>query len=122
MFMDSRHHIYYESEEAQIVLGSLAGREEHVAAVGAEAPVIMLARAVYARERFLVHEYAEIMAPGHFGHKSHHEQVVVVGQVGLLEYGGEFKLIRSHLVVSCLYRYTEAVGLNFQVEHECLDT
>ena len=121
MFMDSRHHIYYESEEAQIVLGSLAGREEHVAAVGAEAPVIMLARAVYARERFLVHEYAEIMAPGHFGHKSHHEQVVVVGQVGLLEYGGEFKLIRSHLVVSCLKQDAELVCLGLEILHERAD-
>ena len=43
-----------EGEEAEVGKGGTTGREEHVARVGAEAPVIVLAGAVDAREGFLV--------------------------------------------------------------------
>lgn len=47
---------------------------------------------------------------------------MVVGQIGLLKYGCELKLVGCHLVVASLAGYTEFVGLDFEVEHEGLHT
>ena len=46
--------LYYERDEAQVLLGSLAGGMEQNSVVGKEAPVVVLARTVDAGEGLFV--------------------------------------------------------------------
>ena len=58
------------------------------------------------------------MAQCHPLQQVHQQQVVVVGQVGLLEYRGHFELVGRYLVVTCGHRYAQFVGLAFKLLHE----
>ena len=118
--MDGGHNVGHERYEAEIFAGCLAGGEEEGAGIGAEAPVVMLARAVDAREWFFVEEHAEVMALCDFRHYAHKQQVVVVGQVTFLEYRSQFELVGRYLVVACVGRDSEAVAFQLKVEHESL--
>ena len=52
------------------------------ARIGAQRPVVVLARAVDALERLLVEQHPELMAAGDLVHDGHQQLVVVVCQVG----------------------------------------
>ena len=43
---------------------------------------------------------------------------MVNGKVALLEYRSKLELVRSNLVVSCLYRDSELQCLDFKILHE----
>ena len=122
MTVDGGHHIGHECDEAEILAGSLAGGEEQRAGVGAEAPVVVLARTVDAVERLFVEKHAEVMTLCNLAHDAHQQQVVVVGEVGLLEDGSQLELVGSHLVMAGVGGDAEAVTFNFEVEHESFDT
>ncbi len=66
-------------------------------------------------------EDAEMMAVGNLGDEAHQQEVVVVGEVGFLEYGGKFELIGGNLVVARLGGNAEAVTFDLEVEHESFD-
>ena len=61
------------------------------------------------------------MVARHFAHQGHYEHVVVDGKVALFVDRRQFKLVRCHLVMSCLYRDAEFESLDFKVFHECDD-
>ena len=111
---------HHEGDEAQVLLRRLARGVEQCARVGAEAPVVVLARAVDAGEGLLVQQHAEAVLARHLLHERHEQHVVVVGDVGLLEDGGYLKLVRRHLVVARLARYGQLQGAYLQVLHEGL--
>ena len=91
---------------------------EEDAGVGGEAPVVVFAAAVDAGEGFFVEEDAEAVLAGHALHQGHQEHVVVDGEVGVLEDGGHFKLVRGDLVVAGFAGDAEFEGLDFEVLHE----
>ena len=91
-----------ESDEAQVVFGSLAGGIEQHAIVGREAPVVVLARTVDAGKGLLVEQHAESVFAGHLLHQRHEQHVVVNGQVDFLVDRSNLKLVGSHLVVAGL--------------------
>ncbi len=121
MAVHGGHDVGNEGDELQVVHRCAAGREEHGTTVGAEAPVVVLARAVDALEGFLVEQHAEVVAACGLAHNRHQQQVVVVGKVCFLEDGSALKLVGRNLVVACLDGDAEAVALYFEVEHESLD-
>ena len=47
---------------------------------------------------------------------------MVYGKVALLEYRGNLKLVRCHLVVARLAWDRQFEGLDFEIFHECLHT
>ena len=67
-------------------------------------------------------KHTEVMAACHLAYERHQQQVMVVGQIGLLEYRGKLKLVGGNLIVAGLGRDAETVALYLQVEHERLDT
>ena len=68
-----RHCIGHECYKLQIVLGSLAGRVEQHTFVCAQAPIVVLARAVDACEWLLVEKHTEIMASCHLCDERHQQ-------------------------------------------------
>ncbi len=120
--MDGGHDVDDKRDELEVFFRGLAGSEEEFSAVGAEAPVVVLAGAVYAGKGFFVEENTEVVAACNFGHERHEEEVVVVGEVCLLENGRELKLVGGNFVVARLCGDAEAVAFDFEVEHESFDT
>ena len=78
----------------------------------------MLARAVDALEWFLMQEHSEVVACGNLAHDGHQELVVVVGEVCLLVYRSQLKLVGSDLIVACFERYAEFQTLILQIAHK----
>ena len=122
MMINGGHHIGYESDELEVAHRSLGRSEEQSAGIGAETPVVVLARTVDAGERLLVEEHTEIVSACHLSYKRHKQHVVVVGKVGLLKYRSKLKLVGSHLIMTRLGRDAEAVALYLKVKHECLNS
>ena len=94
--------LHYEGDEAQVAEVVLAGGVEQYAGVGGERPVVVLARTVDAVEGLLVQQAAESVLASHLLHQRHEQHIVVNGQVGLLKYRCQLKLVRCHLVVAGL--------------------
>ena len=109
-----------EDEELQVLLGGVAGIEQ-VLAVGRQRPVVMLARAVDALERLLVLQAHQAVVAGDDLHELHDEQVVVDGDVGLLEHGSKLVLAGGDLVVLGLCRHGELPQLGVKLLHEAAD-
>ena len=97
--------------------GLSPGAEEVVAPVVGEAPVDVFSGPVDAGERLLVEEELQVVAVGHPLHRLHDQHVVVGGDVGVLEQGGQLILRRRNLVVPGLDRDAELVKLKFGFEH-----
>ena len=81
----------------------------------------MLPGSVDACEGLLVEEHFESVPLRGGLHQGHELQVVVDGQVGLLEDGGDLELVRSDLVVPGLDGDPELVRSEFQILHELKD-
>ena len=63
-------------------------------------------------------QYTEAVLAGHSLHHRHEQHVVVYGQVGFLEYRGQFKLVGSDLVVARLTGDAQFESHDFQLAHE----
>ena len=116
--IDAHERLDDEGDEAQVVLGRLAGGVEENTRVGGEAPVVVFARAVDAGKGLFVEQAAESVLARHAGHERHEQHIVVNGQVAFLEDGGEFKLVGGHLVVARLAGDAEFEGADFEVAHK----
>ena len=103
-----------EHEEADVLVRRLA-RLEQVGAVelvvgrDRERPVAMLAGAVDAGKRLLVHDRLQSMSRCDLAEDAHHEMVVIHRDVGVLEDRCELELARRHFVVPRDDRHTEFV-------------
>ena len=131
MSIDAHERLDDEGDETQRLVGGTLeirgicltrGVEQGAASLtlGGEAPVVVLARAVYAVEGFLVEQNAEAVIAGDALHQGHQKHVVVDGEVALLEDGRELKLVRGHLVVARLTGDGELEGVYLEVFHEGL--
>ena len=118
--IDRHQRLDDEGDEAQVLLWRLARGVQQHSRVGAQAPVVVLARAVDAVEGLLVQQHAESVVAGNLLHQRHEQHVMVDSQVALLEDGCQLKLVGSHLVVACLDGNGQLQGLNLQVLHESL--
>ena len=116
--MHGGHDVDGECDEAQVFHRSAAWSEKLCAAVGAEAPVVVLAGAVDSFEGFFVEQHVEVVAARNLVHHRHQEQIVVVGKVKFLIYGSQLELVGRHLVVACLGGYAQGVAFDFQIKHE----
>ena len=106
-----------EEEELQVVGRRVARVEQVVARVGAHRPVVVLARAVDAREGLLVQQADQVVAARHRLHHLHAEQLVVGADVRALEDRRHLVLGRGHLVVAGLDRHAELGQLELHLEH-----
>ena len=111
-----------EDDEAEVVFPCLSWSMEQDTRVGSQRPVVVLTRSVDAVERFLVQQHLEAVLVSHTLHERHEQHVVVHGEVSLLEDRRALKLVRRHLVVTCLHGDAELKGLDLQVFHEGLHT
>ena len=122
VLIDGHQRLDDEGDEAEILLGRLAGGVEEGAVIGGEAPVAVLAGAVDAVEGLFVQQDTETVLAGDALHERHEEHVVIDGKVALLEDGGELELVGSYLVMARLTGNGELKGLYLEVFHEGLDT
>ena len=106
-----------KNRNGQVLLRGVARLEQVHARVGAHRPVVVLARSVHARERLLVQQADEAVAPRHVLHHLHREHLVVTADVRVLEDRRDLVLVRGHLVVAGLDRHAELVELLLDLEH-----
>ncbi len=118
MAIDTHQCLDDKGGEAQVLLSCLAGGMQQHAVVSAQRPVVVLAAAVDACEGLFVEQYTEAVLAGHALHHRHEQHVVVYGQVGFLEYRGQFKLVGSDLVVARLTGDAQFESHDFQLAHE----
>ena len=118
VLVDRRDGIDQEGDELQVLTGRLARTEQIDARIGAQRPVVVLARAVDALEGLLVEQHAELVAARNLVHDGHQQLVVVVGKVDLLVDRSQLELIGSHLVVARLDRNAQLQALILEVLHE----
>ena len=114
-----RYGVYEEGHKLQIFECSTAWLEEVYACIGAERPVVVLARAVDALEWLFVQENAEVVARSNLAHNSHQKLIVVICEVGLLVDWCQLELVGCNLVVACFQRNTELQALVLQILHKC---
>ena len=81
----------------------------------------MLSGSVDTCEGLLVEEHLESMLLGDGLHEGHEDEVVIDGEVGLLEHGCDLELVGCDLVVPGLDGDSELVALELQVLHELDD-
>ena len=113
IFVDCSHYVCNECNELQILLWSLTWCKQQYASIGAQAPVVVLTRAVDAGKWLLVKQCAEVVAAGNVVDERHQQQVMVVSQIGFLKDRSKLKLIWSNLVVASLGRNTKLVAFGF---------
>jgi hypothetical protein len=106
-----------EEQELEVLVRRLARLEQVDARVGAHRPVVVLARAVDARERLLVQQADEPVAARDVLQDLHHELLVVGADVRVLEDRGDLVLRGGDLVVAGLDRHAELGQLALRVEH-----
>ena len=115
--IDRAHHRREEHDEPQVRLRRVAGVEQVVAGVGRERPVVVLARAVDARERLLVQQALEAVLLRHLLQHFHAEHVVVGSDRRALEDRRDLVLLRRNFVVSRLHRHAELPQLVLALLH-----
>ena len=118
MAINCRYDVGNEGYELEICLRGFTRREQIDTRVGAERPVVVLARSVDALEGFFVQQNAERVATCHLLHQNEQQLVVVVGEVHLLIDRSQLELVGCHLVMACLDRNTELQRLALQVLHK----
>ena len=104
MAIDRHQRLDDEGDEAQVLLWRLAWGVQQHSRIGAQAPIVVLARAVDAVEGLLVQQHAESVVAGNLLHQRHEQHVMVDSQVALLEDRSQLKLVGSNLVVTRLHR------------------
>jgi len=92
--------------------------EQVLAIIGRQRPVVVLARAIDARERLFMQQADQAVAQGDFFHRLHGQLVVVVRDVGRVEDRSQFVLGRRDLVVLGLGRHAHFPQLAVQIGHE----
>ena len=107
-----------EHREEERVLVRVAARVEEVLAAVDDGPVVVLARAVDARVRFLVQQALEAVLFGDVAERVHDEHVVVAREVKLLELRGELELRRGDFVVARLRGDAKLPQFTFHFVHE----
>ena len=98
--------------------GVSPGFEQVVAELVAHAPVQVLAGAVHAGERLLVHQAGEAVLRRHPPQHLHRHHLVIGGDVGVLEDRRDFELAGRDLVVPRLERHADAIELALDFHHE----
>ena len=106
-----------KNRNSRFSCGVVARLEQVDARVGAHRPVVVLARAVDARERLLVQQADEPVAAGDVLHDLHRQLLVVGADVGVLEDRRDLVLGRRDLVVAGLDRHAELGQLVLGLEH-----
>ena len=106
-----------EEQELEVLVRRVAGLEQVDARVRAHRPVVVLARAVDARERLLVQQADEPVAARDVLHHLHGQLLVVAAHVRVLEHGRELVLGGRHLVVAGLDRHAQPGELLLGLEH-----
>ncbi len=91
--------------------------QEVDAGVGPHRPVVVLARAVDARERLLVQQAHEAVAARDVLQQLHRELLVVAAEVGVLEDRRDLVLVGRDLVVARLHRHAELRELALGLHH-----
>ena len=112
--------LHDKGHEADVVQRGLARSMEQHTGVGGKRPVVVLAGAVHAFERFLMEQAPEAMLDGYALHDRHHQHVVVDGKVCLLVDWSQLKLVGGYLVVAGLAGDAKLQCLNLNVAHEIL--
>ena len=95
------------TRETRVFLGFVGGIQKIFARIGDDAPIVVLAAAVYARKRLFVQQARKIVAQSYLAHQLHHDLVVVAGDIGCGEYAGQLVLAGSDLVVLGLSGYAQ---------------
>ncbi len=106
-----------EEEELGVLVRGFARLEQVVPLVVRHRPVQVLARSVDPGERLLVEQHLQAVAAGDALEGLHDQHVVVGGDVGVLEQGGDFILGRGHFVVPRLDRHAQLVEFELPFEH-----
>ncbi len=106
-----------EEQELQVLVRGVPGVEQVRARVGAHRPVVVLARAVDARERLLVQQAHQAVAACDVLHHLHRQLLVVGADVGVLEDRRELVLVGRDLVVACLDRHAQLRQLQLGLQH-----
>ena len=121
IIVDRFDHGAKEQEELRVLIRSGAGREQVLAAVCGDGPVVVLAAAVDAREGFFMQQ-ADQAVPGCDLLHDLHGQLVVVGRdIGGRIDGSQFVLGRRHFVMLCLGQNAQLPELFVQVFHKGRD-
>jgi hypothetical protein len=102
VLVNAHQGLYDEDYEAEVVLRCLACCMEQYAGIGAETPVVVLARTIHTSEWLLVKEHTETVLVSHTLHQTHQEHVVIYCKITLLEDWCQLKLVRSNFVVAGL--------------------
>ena len=112
ILVNSRNSIDEESQEAEVSTGIFAWREQVDTCIGTHTPVIVLAGAVYACERFLVEKHAQFVTACHAIHEVHEQLVVIHCYVNFLIYRCDFVLSRRYLIVAGTHRDTQFMAFS----------
>ena len=107
-----------EGQELGVGVRIVAGIEEVLAFVRAHRPVVVLARAVDAREGLLMGQEHEVVLTRQALHRAHDDHVVVGADGGGLVHGGHLELGGSHLVVASLGGDAQAPEFAVEIHHE----
>ena len=111
---DNRHQKYQERK----VLGRILARIQQVhAGIGADGPVVVLAAAVNAFERFLRKQAGKAVLVSNLLHHLHRQLVVVDSHIGCLINRSQLVLGRSNLIMLGLGRNAELPQFLVQVMH-----
>ena len=106
-----------EDQELRVVVRIVSRVQQILAGVGGHRPVVVLTRAVDARERLLMQQAGQAVFVGHAAERLH-DQVLVIGrEIRVLEDRGDFVLAGSHFVVAGLHRNAELGQLEFHFRH-----
>ena len=93
-----------KQQELGVLIGCLAGREEVLAGICGDGPVVVFAGAVHTLKGLFVEEADQTVLLGRFLHDVHDELVVVRSDVRSVVDAGELVLCWGGLVVLCLGR------------------
>jgi hypothetical protein len=125
MHIHRADHRAEEGEELHVRVRVVARVEQVHARVGRQRPVVVLARAVDAREGLLMHQAREAMALGGLLEHAHGDHLMVDRDIGVLECRRELELAGGDLVVARLDGHAELeqplLDLGHVAEHALRD-
>ena len=109
-----------EYQELQVLHGRVA-RVQQILVGGGHGPVVVLAAAVHTLKGLLVLQADQTVLGSDLLHHLHGQQVVVNGNIGGVEDGGQLMLAGSHFVVLGLGGNAQLPQLLVQLLHKCGD-
>ena len=117
MLVDGFHHRTQEHQELHVGVGLVLRIKQVDSGIGADRPVVVLARPIHPGERLLVHQAHEAMVWGGGTQDMHGEHLVVDRDVGVFEHRCDFVLTGGHFVVSGHRRNAKLHELAFDIIH-----